>query len=163
MRVDVAARLAEGWGRWCVLHVVWAWAPWLVAPALPWVSRWGTHQVPPRKAVAQGRCTPWAGITCKALGWGWDELPRGVSFLGESGYPLVLAVWLKLAWGSGGSGGGDRGSFPAQDPSSQQRPPLGPVGVFRTQKECRTSLITVRYLKGSWPLGSTTHPTCGRS
>lgn len=99
----------------------------------------------------------------KALGRGWDDLPRGVSFLGESGYPLVLAVWLKLAWASGGPGGGDRGSFPAQDPSSQQRPPLGPVGVFRTQKECRTSLVTVRYLKGSWPLGSTTPPTCGRS
>lgn len=54
----MAARPAQGWGRWCFLHVVWAWAPWLMDRALPWVSRWGIHQVPLRKAGVQGRCTP---------------------------------------------------------------------------------------------------------
>lgn len=100
----MAARPGPGLGRWCFLHVVWAWAPLLMEPALLWVSRWGTHQVLPRRAGAQGRCTPWAGVAGKALGWGWDDLLPGVSFLGESGYSLILAVRLKLAWASGGSG-----------------------------------------------------------
>lgn len=82
-----------------------------------------------------------------------------VCLFGEPGYPLILAPWLKLAWASGVSGETEAVFQHKVLPSNG--PHLWPVGIFRTQGECEKRLVIVRYLKSSWPLGSTANPTCG--
>lgn len=89
VRADIICQVrTEGWGRWCFLHGVWAWAPLLrdtTECTLLGVGGWGIHQVPPRKSGAQGRCTHWAFIICKSLCCGWEDLQHRVCLLGESG------------------------------------------------------------------------------